>query len=350
MKDHRATRGRSTPGFTLIELLVSLSIIALLIGLLLPAVQAAREAARRTQCLNNLRQMGLALQNYAGVHTTFPYMNVGFGRAPGGGNAGIGHYSAHSSLLPFLDEIPLYAALNFDVPTAAEAAAGLSSNHDPHPANHTVAATVVASFLCPSDPEQKGGPWAGTNYRANIGTLIDVQPGRAAPREGVNGAFVPIDTLAPSNFRDGLSQTVAFGEKPRGLSGGRFRPFVGYGLDSMLLYTNKEELIAICRSLPAEPTRFENEVGSRWLQPYMKYTFYNHNAGPNADVPDCIGGWCCDNPPLHNGLFTARSYHPGVVVVVFADGHARSVNDSIEWWVWRALGTRDGGEAVDQGY
>src|SRR4051812_24180729 len=158
----RIRRGR--PGFTLIELLVVIAIIGVLIALLLPAVQAAREAARRAQCVNNLKQIGLGLHNYESTNGVFP---------PGRINtyvAGNGHcWGAYSQMLPFLEQKAVFDAMNF------------SMNPDPDyttstaVANRTAAVTVVSALLCPSDGEPPlvvvgGGPYAGHNYNLNVGT------------------------------------------------------------------------------------------------------------------------------------------------------------------------------------
>src|SRR4051812_37397870 len=158
----RIRRGR--PGFTLIELLVVIAIIGVLIALLLPAVQAAREAARRMQCVNNLKQIGLALHNYESSNRVFP---------PGRINtyvAGNGHcWGAYSQLLPYLEQKALFDTMNF------------SMNPDPDyttttaAANRTAAVTVVDGLLCPSDSGKAivpvgGGLYAAHNYLLNVGS------------------------------------------------------------------------------------------------------------------------------------------------------------------------------------
>ena len=147
--------------FTLIELLVVIAIIAVLIALLLPAVQQAREAARRTQCRNNMHQLGLALHNYHDAHGTFP-----FGYIPRLGSQGS---TWGGMILPFVDETAIYNALNFDLPM-----------DDPSRANRTAVAQTLEQFLCPSDPYagpsiggywyDSTGPQAVSNYLGGMGT------------------------------------------------------------------------------------------------------------------------------------------------------------------------------------
>ena len=160
-------------GFTLIELLVSVSIVSILIGLLLPAVQSAREAARMASCANNLHQLGLALGAYQSAHGTFPYLYDGLvttDGTPKGKCLGIGAFSVHSSLLPQLEQGPLYNAINFSVPGSDDAS--YAGGSWPHPANETAARVTLGVFLCPSDPcgGSKEG-WGRTNYGSS-GTCV----------------------------------------------------------------------------------------------------------------------------------------------------------------------------------
>src|SRR4051794_24175859 len=159
-------------GFTLIELLVVIAIIAVLISLLLPAVQSAREAARRAQCSNNLKQIGLALHNYASTHTTFPlsktsawHNNYGYPTI-----ADWGTWSAHSLLLGYMEQVPLYNACNFNVCVWL---------YPGYAMNLTVFLNHNNTFLCPSDGSSGHIPddnirWGGwnTNYFASVGSTV----------------------------------------------------------------------------------------------------------------------------------------------------------------------------------
>ena len=169
-------------GFTLVELLVVISIIAVLIGLLLPAVQAAREAARRASCLNNLKQIGLAMQNYHESIDHFPQGHSQAADMPGYGDkmyAGVTEWSAHAEMLQYIEGGSLYNAINFSF------CGGLNYGAQ---CNGTAWRTLVPVFLCPSDPNAGGGaPAFGTNvppntnsYRGSVGTTTLAGAGNVA--------------------------------------------------------------------------------------------------------------------------------------------------------------------------
>jgi prepilin-type N-terminal cleavage/methylation domain-containing protein/prepilin-type processing-associated H-X9-DG protein len=185
----RGSTPRSPRGFTLIELLVVIAIIGVLVALLLPAVQSAREAARRTQCLNNLKQMGLAINTYHDVNNRY---------APGGwinGATGQRWIAWSALLLPHMEQKPLYDALNLDLAYNA-------------PANSTAASTVLAVFLCPSsrrvDMQVSGR--GGCDYGGMYGERI------TSPNNPPKGAMLYETTFSAAQIRDGTSQTVFVGE------------------------------------------------------------------------------------------------------------------------------------------
>src|SRR5437868_4178429 len=146
-------------GFTLIELLVVIAIIAVLISLLLPAVQSAREAARRAQCTNNLKQVALAVHNYLDVHGRLP---IGRGTRPARPYTVLSryNYSGFSMILPFMEQIPIFSSINFDLTVTVQ------------DGNMTAMATSISSYLCPSDTQMSPSNWGGTNYRYNEGSNV----------------------------------------------------------------------------------------------------------------------------------------------------------------------------------
>ncbi len=314
-------------GFTLIELLVVIAIIAILIGLLLPAVQQAREAARRTQCRNNLKQMGLALHNYLDSYTVFP---------PGGtyktslaGQAG--HWSPQARLLPFLDQANLNNLIDF------------SKGYSTQP---TVSAVRVPVFLCPSEINDRmnGNHWP-INYAANVGEWLVWNP--ASGQIGT-GAFGPNSRLSTRDFTDGTSNSLMLAE---------VRAF-------------QEFLRPPTASAPANPTRPATAADvaalggdlrltghTEWVEgrsPQFSFTttfgpntFCSYNdAGKIRDIDYVSVGEGASDTISTYGSITSRSLHEGLVHVLLADGAVRSISENLDVFVWQKLGTRAGGEIV----
>jgi prepilin-type N-terminal cleavage/methylation domain-containing protein len=325
-------------GLTLIELMVVIGIIAILVGLLLPAVQSAREAARRAFCGNNLRQLILGTHAFATDRGGFPSEITFRGFDLGQGGSDYGFYgSAHCQILPFLERSLTYGALNFNAPF---------SYYDPFSVpNSTVASVAIATFACPSDGLASSSPFACQSYRINRG-LGEFQPttwhGQPAIVSVETGAFGRIGELLPlSAFTDGLSNTIAFAEKKIGSGPGSFNPSRDYiTVDSNGILT-ADEWLATCSNLDS-PAGAATNAGRCWLLPGAYFSAFFVSASPNSRVPDCGG-------PTSNGIgiFAARSYHPGGVQVALADGAVKFVGSSIDLATWRALGTRASGEVVD---
>ena len=314
-------------GFTLIELLVVIAIIAVLIALLLPAVQSAREAARRMQCTNNLKQIGLALHNYEGVH----------GRLPAGRSSGDLLWSALASILPLLEGGNLYDTINFShaaIPYA-EQPGGV--------ANATAVRQVVATFLCPSDPRQDrlDPAYGPTNYVANAGTGVP-NGGSFRPQDGagIDGVFFDRSSTAFRDVVDGLSQTAAFAETTKGTGiDATATPGAGAGPDPRTQTLQGPTGIPVtddfCRGIATRG----GQRGREWARGSFVLASFNHYLTPNSRTPDCLSG-------NHRGRFAARSYHPGGVNVLFLDGHVQFVKDAVGLATWRAIATGAGGEVV----
>jgi prepilin-type processing-associated H-X9-DG protein len=324
----------------LIELLVTISIIGLLISIILPAVQAVRESARRAQCMNNLAQLGLALHNYEASYTSFPlnWRNPRVDPVRGhpfyiGGRP----FSALTRLLPFLDQEPLFASINFSIETYPSD----DPSEAPYPQNLTAQTTRLSFYLCPSDGVPTPSEY-GSNYRGNFG----VGPITATSQETYdsgNGFFSFPGVLGPRAFSDGLSHTVAYSERLRGTgAGGGVRPDRDFG--NILVMPNcldrdADYALLCCQLASAQDFPAYRMGGFTWFFGDFECTSFNHAQEPNGRIPDAISRW--------TGIATARSAHSGGVNCLMADGSLRFVGESISRTVWRALGTRNGGELVE---
>lgn len=328
---HDTNRRKGRGGFTLIELLVVIGVIALLAGLLLPAVQSAREASRRATCAFRLKEMMLAATTFASAHNRFPALATARSAIPEYHEAP--RFSFHSQLLPYLDQSALHAAINFDLPCVWFD--DLATYHQ-----GTVATIVVASFLCPSDPgSSRTSPYAPVSYRANVGLNnlrwtprgwepIDRGPFDYGPRPG------PL-----SKITDGLSNTLALSEKPIGSGEGRayspFRDWVRGPSDRPGGLAWEE----VCGRITSAGADGQWDAGASWVLWGCPYTLFLGKAPPNSPIPDCGNG-------SDEGVFTARSHHPGGVNAAMADGSVRWFGSGTNVQVWRALATRAGGEPL----
>jgi prepilin-type N-terminal cleavage/methylation domain-containing protein/prepilin-type processing-associated H-X9-DG protein len=329
-------RGRRR-GFTLIESLVTIGVIAILASLLMPAVQSAREAARRAQCINNLKQVILATHSFEATHGGFPPPSQVRVIAPGLFCV----TSLHCTLLPYLEQNGTYSAINFSQV--------IGDIRRINPAQVTAARQVVACFLCPSDPFTNTSPLGANSYRANDGfpeftpvNRPDLGPGAIAYRPEDLGAFGDGPRVLPlSAFRDGLSNTLALSEKPIG-SGkpGTYNPFRDWVPIDILPPRDAREYEVACGNLTYDQTRAANtNAGRAWLLWGGTYTEFYPFDPPNSPIPDCG-----DDLNNGHGLFSARSYHPGGVNAAMADGSVRWISSAITPATWRSLITRDRGD------
>ena len=353
------TRGARSRGFTLIELLVVIAIITVLIALLLPAVQAAREAARRIQCSNNLKQVGLAMHNYHSTYNVFP---------PGRINtylAGNGHcWGAYSQMLPQLELQALFNAMNFNM------------NPDPDYSttsavvNMTASVTVLNTLLCPSD----GGPavvqvggamYSGHNYLLNVGSGFAVVQNPPAPGTAPNGILFENSAVSIAMIVDGTSQSVVISETIRSGTGAPtgFNGLVNFSQDPLsgFVITGNNtagngppifsDVEYVSRCLTNFPQGFQPTRGIKWLYGAPGHSMYNHRRPPNDKKYDCRGGLphSDKSPADWQNLslnITSRSRHPGGVNSLFCDGHVQFVKETINVASWQALGSRNGGELL----
>jgi prepilin-type N-terminal cleavage/methylation domain-containing protein/prepilin-type processing-associated H-X9-DG protein len=336
-------------GFTLIELLVVIAIISVLIALLLPAVQGAREAARRLQCANNLKQIGLGLHNYLGVFDTFPPGRVRL-RADFEGRC----FSTLTQILPQLEQNATFNSINFSLNADDENDVDLGGAP-----NATVRYSVVSTFLCPSDFDQK--VWdqrAPTNYLVNTGTTYPISP-FCLSKLPITGIFFDNSAVRVADITDGTSQTIAVSETIKSENGSA----EVYDWDSKTLTTGflmtrgatnnggGPELLSYNDQCTGSGLYMLYLRGSSWILGVPAVTMYNHDRTPNDLRMDCIGGLThssCDVDTLDASSLSvsARSRHPGGVNTQFADGSVRFVKSSISLAPWRAIGSRNGREVV----
>ncbi|HUY31435.1 MAG TPA: DUF1559 domain-containing protein [Pirellulales bacterium] len=338
-------------GFTLVELLVVIAIIGILVALLLPAVQAAREAARRTQCTNNLKQIGIAMQNYHDIYNVFP-----FGKgAMYPGAPPFARWSAHAMLLPYVEQAALYQSINFKFPPETPGMGPTpTTGFMPQyfsPINSIPCRSLVPGFLCPSDSNNDPGGWPGqNNYVGNQGTWLcdrgDVVPPTAtiAPTEVSHGVMYYLSKVNIASVRDGTSTTAFFSEKLKGNGNPDPRTdlfAVPAGSPANVLQWYQ----ACLNTNPYTATPLTSKWGWSWCMGENCCTLYNHVALPNsfsyAGVPVPNGDMT--NMPMQ---VSASSYHPDGVNVCMGDGSVRYVNNLVTLFIWYALGSRDLKEAI----
>lgn len=311
--------------FTLIELLVVIAIIAILIALLLPAVQQAREAARRTQCRNNLKQIGLAIHNYESSLRVFPPGRLGFPMV----------FSVQAHLLPYLEGSTLYNIIDFNTRP------NLGAPSTPMTQNEIAARTKIPGYICPSDfAVVPGSDFAPTNYIATTGSGV----GTANHINTGDGVMYSMSSTRFRDVTDGLSNTICFSEHILGPGGLPSSPAGSPPRDS------KSEVFELTGgTATSEPAcvvggggMWSGLRGAKWMNGHYGDTLYNHFYSPNSKQFDCGNG-------SHNsGLTAARSRHTGGVMALLADGSVRFVSDNVDLSIWRGVSTRSGGEVLGE--
>ncbi len=324
--------------FTLVELLVVIAIIGILVALLLPAVQAAREAARRMQCSNNLKQIGLAIHNYHDAHKVFP-MSVGWNPD----NSRRGQFSDKVMMLPYLEQTNNYKAT--DIGRHPWTATGWHGND-----NIRTQSIRLPVFLCPSDGQESTYGAAGNhNYATNIG-LNPSTFGRNRKHDGfawfVGAGFENDSPVTAGRLLDGTSNTAAYAEIVIDSGGGSTDPvqrratqwdWVGGNSPAQARQNCNNQT----RPIGGSRQGFK---GHSWAWSFSAAgSTYTHTMAPNDKSCHNLNGtgdWG------GNTLTAAASNHGPIVNVLFADGSVHTIAETIEYGTWIALGTRSGGEAL----
>lgn len=329
---------RRRSGFTLIELLVVIAIIAILIGLLLPAVQKVREAAARMQCSNNLKQMGLALHGFNDAHKRLPAALIQSGRykgAPASANYNgpevnystqasflVYNHTGFVALLPYIEQANLFKQYNYQYVASTSSMYGVATGPDPNPnPNRVVASQNIPIYVCPSD--QNPAPTVNSsarststyerantrrsNYLFSTGAYTDYNAPWAQTPTYARGAFGNNGAAAIATIRDGTSNTLAIGESRQLHTSSSYGPYWGAGTHTA--------------------------VHGRG---------YDYNQTPNYPYGKCSGS----STMMCNYAWGFGSWHTGVTNFVMCDGSVQAISDSINYLTFRYLSTPDGSEVI----
>jgi prepilin-type N-terminal cleavage/methylation domain-containing protein len=364
---------RLSKGFTLVELLVVIAIIGILVGLLLPAVQQAREAARRMSCSNNISQLGLALLNYESAFQKLPMHKGGTGQF-GGASADFtntGRLSANVAILPFMEQNALYEQIKNGFIIASGGFAGQSIPGGPAPWNdlgggYTPWRVELKGFRCPSDPGVSTG-FGRSNYAYCYG---DTGRGHewTDQRNGTRGMFTGRFNRGLRDCTDGTSNTIMLAEIATDSGPRTVRGWLASGLGDALQSNPALCLAEVNGPLYINVGNTRADRGNKWTEGVGTNAVVNTILPPNS--PACNAGGSPND--WEWGIMSASSYHTGGVHIVNVDRSTHFVGDEVnagsalnvtppdynqyngiggpsQFGVWGALGTRNGGETIPDG-
>ena len=379
-------RGGNSSAFTLVELLVVIAIIGILIALLLPAVQAAREAARRMSCSNNLKQMGLAIHTYFDATKGLPATRSTFGATNQDGNPGGPFWGGHIALMPYVEQTAAYSTLTSFIPSVNYGGSGIIPWESPGFGNPDMRSIAISSWVCPSDPNPSfvdSGIWApggsgntASTYMFSIGDAMqDFENGSNVMSRSL---FNPVMWKSMGSCADGTSNTIAMSEAVKNFGSDDPSSYQA-AVKGGIIGANDD---AIATSLSARTTSCLSKVEpggksiisgqqTRSMRGSVLYgacgnSCFHTVLPPNS--PNCSSGAPGVNTIGAWGIFSASSNHTGGVNVALMDGSVTFVSDTIssvtpdippgsdrpaqktagksDFGIWGGMGTPDGGESV----
>ncbi|QDT65744.1 DUF1559 domain-containing protein [Calycomorphotria hydatis] len=334
-------------GFTLVELLVVIAIIAILIALLLPAVQQAREAARRSQCNNNLKQIALALHNYHDNYNMFPQGQYRC-YAPSCTSSGIARswkgFGWMVMILPYVEQKNIYDKWDF----SADFGNGSGGNGNP-----ALAKNVITTFRCPSDLLYPGD-YPGNNYFGCAGSTPELWGSES------NGIFQRWTKTRIRDVTDGTSNTIMLSENLTGdddpstvndsdMVAYHTNPAVHFADDDFPTAPELEAIAGTCDAVDPMLLGSYSRCGRNWASPYPNQTLFNTAAPPNWKHRTCaLGGANFGSCADRNGIYPPRSRHIGGVHIAMGDGSAHFVSENIDLRTWQNMGARNDGQVIGE--